>query len=160
MGDGEKKGLLPRAGSKSALVESYISRAMARAREAEVKLPELTGPEMRAKEAKEGLNSLGLSKCPKAEKKGWGWCVDAPNRAHQMSSSVAFDLNEQAVSVASRPGQSLGFSRADSYDPIPHGERPFFGEPRPLGFGAWDGRMKGGKMARNGWHGTGFAAAR
>mmetsp|Transcript_83005 Transcript_83005/g.146642 ORF Transcript_83005/g.146642 Transcript_83005/m.146642 type:complete len:176 (+) Transcript_83005:69-596(+) len=105
----------------------------------------LTHAQLRLKDSKEGLNQLGMSQFPK-QKEGWDWCVKGANQpAHPSMKKSTAD------------GEVIrGLSRAESYVPCPDGvEKPFFGEARAYGESAgWDGRMRGGELARTGWAGT------
>eukprot|EP00435_Cladocopium_sp_Y103_P024646 s1584_g6.t1 len=134
---------------RRALAASVTRAALERAR-AEREAP-MNGFEQRQKEAREGLNQLGLSSVPKDKtEKGWGWCVKGrqpPDLAGLKKSFSGAELRTDGEVIR-------GLCRAENYDSCPEGERPFFGEQRAHGAEVWDGRMRGGELARNGWAGT------
>eukprot|EP00930_Biecheleria_cincta_P086099 TRINITY_DN75464_c0_g1_i1.p1 TRINITY_DN75464_c0_g1~~TRINITY_DN75464_c0_g1_i1.p1 ORF type:complete len:193 (-),score=34.93 TRINITY_DN75464_c0_g1_i1:55-606(-) len=154
--------LLPNSASRKDAVTAYVAKAMAYAQANKVRLPELTTQELRAKESREGLNNIGRASMPQARAKGWDWCFGSQHQQqadetakHGLSRSSSMPGGGFApMPEDSAAARKEGFSRFSSFDPCPHGERPFFGEARALGDKAWDGRMKGGQLARDGWNGT------
>ncbi|CAK9017725.1 unnamed protein product [Durusdinium trenchii] len=109
-------------------------------------------PETVKEEAREGLNQLGLASFPKQEEKGWGWCMPA----RQIPDIAGLRKSPSTVPVQPRANGEVirGLCRAESYSSCPEGEEPIFGEARAYGDVNWDGRMRGGELARNGWAGT------
>eukprot|EP00442_Polarella_glacialis_P038533 CAMPEP_0115068566 /NCGR_PEP_ID=MMETSP0227-20121206/12043_1 /TAXON_ID=89957 /ORGANISM="Polarella glacialis, Strain CCMP 1383" /LENGTH=182 /DNA_ID=CAMNT_0002454811 /DNA_START=120 /DNA_END=668 /DNA_ORIENTATION=+ len=120
----------------------------------------LTGEERRMKDAKEGLNNLGMSLMSKGHDAGWGWCMGGrqqPALGDGLQKSHSNTSLHRPVSFPADNEQSMGLSRSESTSRMqsePHGETPFFGEPRAFGDNGWDGRMRGGGLARSGWAGT------
>eukprot|EP00931_Biecheleriopsis_adriatica_P006587 TRINITY_DN107972_c0_g1_i1.p1 TRINITY_DN107972_c0_g1~~TRINITY_DN107972_c0_g1_i1.p1 ORF type:complete len:213 (+),score=28.43 TRINITY_DN107972_c0_g1_i1:74-640(+) len=111
--------------------------------------PALSGSDLRIAEAKEGLNQLGMSLFPRP-KESWDWAFTRrqPLEAPGMKKSAS------SVALMKDPEVPRGLSRSESYVACRDGEKPFFGEPRAHGEGVWDGRMRGGDLARSGWAGT------
>ncbi|CAJ1409780.1 unnamed protein product, partial [Effrenium voratum] len=148
--NGSQMTLAQNSATRRALAASVTHAALERAR-AEREAP-LSTLEHRQKEARAGLNQLGLSSVPKAKaEKGWAWCVQGrqtPDISGLQKAASLADLRNSEVEVV------RGLCRAEGFAPCPEGERPFYGESRAHGEELWDGRMRGGELARNGWAGT------
>mmetsp|Transcript_42225 Transcript_42225/g.78568 ORF Transcript_42225/g.78568 Transcript_42225/m.78568 type:complete len:177 (+) Transcript_42225:56-586(+) len=138
--------LAQNSATRRALAASVTQAALEKARlERE---PPMTHYEMRQKEARCGLNQLGLSSFPRENKGGWGWCVKGRNTPELSGLKKSMSVTEFAADSSGGPVISET-SREEG-----EGEKPFYGEERPYGEAVWDGRMRGGELARNGWAGT------
>ncbi|OLQ14728.1 putative E3 ubiquitin-protein ligase HERC1 [Symbiodinium microadriaticum] len=72
--------------------------------------PPMSAYEMRQKEARAGLNQLGLSSFPRDEKGGWGWCVQGrpPIELSALKKSLS------AADVRSELGADVGVSTEEA----------------------------------------------
>lgn len=78
--------------------------------------------------------------------KDWRWCLGG----RQSEAPKASKLWLEAETTYKELGRSTS---EPNFQPGVAPE-PFYGEPRDFGLGVWDGRMRGGPNARNGWAGT------
>eukprot|EP00747_Dinoflagellata_sp_TGD_P191750 gnl/TRDRNA2_/TRDRNA2_55572_c0_seq1.p1 gnl/TRDRNA2_/TRDRNA2_55572_c0~~gnl/TRDRNA2_/TRDRNA2_55572_c0_seq1.p1 ORF type:complete len:243 (+),score=20.77 gnl/TRDRNA2_/TRDRNA2_55572_c0_seq1:64-792(+) len=76
--------------------------------------------------------------------KGWDWCLKG--RQQMVSPADA--------KAESPTGQKMEKSQSDSGLLASNANPGFHGERRQFGQGVWDPRMRGGKLARDGWAGT------
>lgn len=153
-GGGSAVTMAQNSATRRALAASVTQAALERARLE--RDPPMSAYEMRQKEARAGLNQLGLSSFPRDEKGGWGWCVQGrpPIELSALKKSLS------AADVRSELGADVGVSteeartQLEEEGPLDEAEKPFYGEARAYGDEVWDGRMRGGELARNGWAGT------
>lgn len=110
--------------------------------------PPPTGGEW-TKAATEGLMKLGTEHIPK-HRPGWNWCMGGRQALRGPAALKApeekYPLARSLVEPEGVPRRTLDGRQADA---------GIFGEDRNFGQdGGWNGRMRGGVLAENGWHGT------
>uniref|UniRef100_A0A6T1LLS8 Uncharacterized protein n=1 Tax=Alexandrium monilatum TaxID=311494 RepID=A0A6T1LLS8_9DINO len=97
----------------------------------------------------EGLNAMGKDSIPRPQA-GWDWCMGSrpPPRVTISGSGRLPGGLRKSESVPELAGASLLPGK------VGLAPQPFFGEARTFGEPVWDGRMRGGTLARSGWAGT------
>mmetsp|Transcript_119975 Transcript_119975/g.311419 ORF Transcript_119975/g.311419 Transcript_119975/m.311419 type:complete len:205 (-) Transcript_119975:67-681(-) len=110
----------------------------------------------------EGLDKL--YRLPK-DAKGWNWCLQDPaKRGPPIKRNNSCMVGTYTKAEERFAQQTLRLIRPESMPTIGGqsmlgglrgtAPEPFHGEARAFGDEGWDGRMRGGRLARHGWAGT------
>mmetsp|Transcript_22987 Transcript_22987/g.36718 ORF Transcript_22987/g.36718 Transcript_22987/m.36718 type:complete len:222 (+) Transcript_22987:79-744(+) len=87
-----------------------------------------------------------------APSKDWQWCLGGRKQPNVPRNGGVPELTAELSRSMSSPSINMGPSMLTGKPGQP--PEPFFGESREFGLSVWDGRMRGGANARNGWAGT------
>mmetsp|Transcript_87414 Transcript_87414/g.182929 ORF Transcript_87414/g.182929 Transcript_87414/m.182929 type:complete len:156 (-) Transcript_87414:343-810(-) len=101
--------------------------------------------------AGQGINKLGASSIP-AESKGWDWCRRTSRPS--IDSGSQFGGSDFAASDLLRSMSSPSMGASLLKGQLGQEPEPYHGEARSFGVSVVDCRMRGGRLARNGWAGT------